>query len=189
MRRSASPGLEWTYARLLVVDDSVVDGRVGIALATTPGSTWTRATGLPARPGAQRRERPQGPHLLVQRHKEPEIVQQYVPRRRSRLGQEQRRLGVVLVAGSDAPRVGPRAQGGWRAVDRVVLWQRGQRPRRAGQLRGSVFMFSDAGTTSKLVGEEAALVRATTPAQVSAGGGCDTRGFSSKIIGRFFLTK
>jgi hypothetical protein len=50
-------------------------------------------------------------------------------------------------------------------------------------------MFSDAGTTSKLVGEEAALVRATTPAQVSAGGGCDTRGFSSKIIGRFFLTK
>jgi hypothetical protein len=33
MRRSASPGLERTYAGLLAVEDSIADGRVGIALA------------------------------------------------------------------------------------------------------------------------------------------------------------
>jgi hypothetical protein len=56
-------------------------------------------------------------------------------------------------------------------VDRVVLWRRGRRPRRAGQPRDSVFVFSDAGTTSRLIGEEAALARATTPAHASGGGG------------------
>jgi hypothetical protein len=59
-------------------------------------------------------------------------------------------------------------------VDRVVLWRRGRRPRRAGQLRDSVFVFSDARTTSRLIGEEAALARAMTPAQASGGG--DERG-------------
>ena len=150
-----------TYAGLLAVEDGVADGRVGIAVAPLHARRGRgRARGARRRdPGPRRREPPQRPDLPVKRHQEPEVLHQYLPRRRRPAapsgGEERGRPGGgVLAAGDAAP-----PAGGRRALGRAVQQRRGRRrPRRAGQVGDAVsVLFLGPLAADGLAGEEAAV--------------------------------
>lgn len=139
---------EWTYAGLLAVEDGVADGRVGIAVAPLQARRGRARRARRRHPGTwtRRRELPQGPHLPVQRHQEPEVAQQDLPRRRTAAAPPQLFVG----SSSGAPGAGARAQGRRRALGRVVRRRRGRR-------RRGFVLCSDEGTASGLAREEAAV--------------------------------